>query len=366
MTRPVEDVLRAAVHDLADGVRPAPDLAVRALGRGRRLRRRRRATAGVAALVAVVAVALPFVLLRPQLAAHPATPDPTATATPAPPVRPMPGPDWTAKPLALPGDWVVVAGTFTAAPGRGFVLDRARGRYLTAEGYDGVFPAPVGSLSAVTDEDRPREVGLVDLADGTTRWYEVGRALSPPEWSPDGRRLLFTTHRLDHFGFIVLETDGTKRAFRVDEKRYFCTDYCDFTWSRDGTEAVLPQTGRSSHDESLRDLRAGVRLFSADDGRPTRFVPVPGDPAGPWAWSPDGKLVVVQGQHDPLLVETGTGRVVRTLPTAEVVWISDDRLLYRRPNGAGDVVLADLTGRELVRQPLPKDLVDREITVAPR
>lgn len=249
---------------------------------------------------------------------------------------------------------------------RALPLDRARGRYLTAEGYDGVFPAPVGSLSAVTDEDRPREVGLVDLADGTTRWYEVGRALSPPEWSPDGRRLLFTTHRLDHFGFIVLETDGTKRAFRVDEKRYFCTDYCDFTWSRDGTEAVLPQTGRSSHDESLRDLRAGVRLFSADDGRPTRFVPVPGDPAGPWAWSPDGKLVVVQGQHDPLLVETGTGRVVRTLPTAEVVWISDDRLLYRRPNGAGDVVLADLTGRELVRQPLPKDLVDREITVAPR
>lgn len=157
-----------------------------------------------------------------------------------------------------------------------------------------------------------------------------------------------------------------KRTFRVDEKGYFCTDYCDFTWSRDGTEVVLPQTGGSGHDESVRDLRRGVQLFSVDDGRPTRFVPVPGDPAGPWAWSPDGKLVVVQGQHDPLLVETDTGRVVRTLPSAEVVWISADRLLYRRPYGARDVVLADLTGRELVRQPLPKELVEREITVAPR
>ncbi|WP_319463517.1 hypothetical protein [Micromonospora sp. RTP1Z1] len=366
MTGPVEDALRVAVHDLADGVRPVPDLAVRALGRGRRLRRRRRAVAAGAALVAVVAVALPFVLLRPQPAARPITPRPTATATPPAPIRPTPGPDWSTKPLVLPGDWVVTAGTFVNGPGKGFVLDRNRGRYLTADGYDGVFPAPVGSLNAVTDEDRPRQVALVDLTNGRTRWYDVGRALSAPTWSPDGRRLLFTTHQLDHFGFIVMETDGTRHTFRVDEKQFFCTDYCDFTWSRDGTEVVLPQTGRARHDESVRDLRAGVRLFSADDGRPTRFVPVPGDPAGPWAWSPDGKLAVVQGQQEPLLVETGTGRVIRTLPTADVVWVSDDRLLYRRPYGARDVVLADLTGRELVRQPLPRELVEREITVAPR
>lgn len=31
-----------------------------------------------------------------------------------------------------------------------------------------------------------------------------------------------------------------------------------------------------------------------------------------------------------------------------------------------DFALADLTGRELVRQPLPKELVDQELTVAPR
>ena len=366
MTGPVEDALRVAVHDLADGVRPAPDLADRALGRGRRLRRRRRATTAAVAVLAVVAVALPFVLLRPRPAARPATPGPTVTATPPAPLRPVPGPDWWTKPLVLPGDWVVIAGTLDGGPGRGFVLDRIRGRYLTADGYDGVFPAPVGPLSAVTDEDRRRAVGLVDLAHGTTRWYEVGRALSAPAWSPDGRRLLLTTHQLDHFGFVVLGTDGTARTFRVDQKRYFCTDRCDFTWTRDGTEVALPQTGWSGHDESVRDPRRGVQLFSAADGRPTRFVPVPGDPAGPWAWSPDGKLVVVQGQQDALLVETDSGRVVNTLPTADVAWVSADRLLYRRPYGTRDIVLADPGGRELVRQPLPKELVEREITVAPR
>ncbi|MGY0006850.1 hypothetical protein [Micromonospora sp. I033] len=145
-----------------------------------------------------------------------------------------------------------------------------------------------------------------------------------------------------------------------------CTDFCDFTWMRGGREVGLTLTARDAPESEPRDLAKGVQLFSADDGRPTRLVTVPGAPAGPDAWSPDGKLVVVQGQREPLLVETATGRVVNPLPTADVVWVTDDRLLYRRPNGSRDFVLADPAGRELVRQPLPKQLVDLEVTVAPR
>ncbi|MGC1214183.1 MAG: hypothetical protein WA890_23355, partial [Micromonospora sp.] len=312
------------------------------------------------------ALAVPFVLLRPEPAAHTTTPGPTVTATPPVPMRPMPGPDWSAKPLVLPGDWVVTGSASHSGGGKGFVLDRGRGRYFPTGRYDGIFPGPTGSLVAVTDEGRPREVGLADLASGKIRWYEVGRAISGPHWSPDGRRLLFTTHQVDRFGFIVLDLDGTTHSFPVDHKAYFCTDFCDFTWTRDGRQVVLPQTGRTFDESVLRDLRRGLQLFSADDGRPTRLVPVPGDPAGPWAWSPDGKLVVVQGQQEPLLVETATGRVVRAVPVADVVWVSDERLLYRRPYGSRDFALADLTGRELVRQPLPKELVYQELTVAPR
>ncbi|MFE9651521.1 hypothetical protein [Micromonospora sp. NPDC006431] len=365
MSRALDATLRAAVHDLADGVRPAPDLAAGALGRGRRLRRRRRVTAAGAALLAVVAVTLPFVLLRPVPAAPPATPTPTPAATPSPTMLAAPGANWTAKPLVLPGDWVVTRAQVAGGSGSGFLLDRTRGRYLTTDRYDGIYPAPTGSLVAVTDEARPRDVGLIDLSSGKTRWYEVGRALAGLQWSPDGRRLLFTTRQLDHFGFIVVKTDGTKHTFPIG-RGYPCSDLCNFTWTRDGREVVLPQTGGDGHDESVRDLRRGVQLFSADDGRPTRLVPVPGDPAGPDAWSPDGKLVVVLGQTEPLLVETATGRVVNPLPAANVAWVSADRLLYRRPNGSGDFVLADPTGRELVRQPLPKQLVDLELTVAPR
>lgn len=363
MTSLLDETLRAAVRDLAEGARPAPDLAVRALGRGRRLRRRRRVAAAGAALVAVVAVTLPFVLLRPHRATPPATPTPTTT--PSPTRLAAPGADWTTRPLVLPGGWVVTRAQVKGGSGSGFVLDRGRGRYFATDRYDGIFPAPTGSLVAVWDQDRPRQVGLIDVASGKTHWYEVGRALSAPRWSPDGRRLLFTTYQLDHFGFIVMGTDGTRQTHRMIGYAG-CTDYCDFTWSRDGREVALPQTGGGGHDEARRDARRGVQLFSADDGRPTRLVPIPGDPAGPWAWSPDGKLVVVQGREEPLLVETATGRVVNPLPSADAVWVSDNRLLYRRPLGQGDFALADPAGRELVRQPLPKELIGLEVLVAPR
>ncbi|MFJ8581490.1 hypothetical protein [Micromonospora sp. NPDC093277] len=364
MTRTLDELLRAAAHDLADGVGPAPGLAAGALGRGRRLRRRRRVTAASTALLAVVVVTLPFVLLRPRPAAPPATPPPTVA--PSPTMLETPGADWATRPLALPGDWVVTRAQTTGGSGKGFLLDRKRGRYVTTDRYDGIFPAPTGSLVAVHDDSRPKDIGLIDITNGKTRWYQVDGALSVPRWSPDGRRLLFTTHRVDHFGFIVLGTDGTKHTYLVGPLGWSCSNFCDFTWLRNGREVALTLTKQRVPESSqLRDLAKGVQIFSADNGRRTRFVDMPGAPAGPDAWSPDGKLVVVLGQEEPLLVETATGRVVNPLPAADVAWVSDDRLLYRRPHGSGDFVLADPTGRELVRQPLPKPLVDLELTVAP-
>ncbi|MGC4879619.1 hypothetical protein ACLQ26_25565 [Micromonospora sp. DT43] len=365
MTTHLDETLRRAVRDLADGAAPAPDLAVSAIGRGRRLRRRRRMTVGAATLVAVVATAVPFVLLRPRSAPIPATPQ--VTVSPSPSLRPAPAANWTAAPLVLPGDWVVTRAQVSGGSGNGFLLDRSRGRYVPTDRYDGIYPAPTGSLVAVVDENRPREVGLVDMFTGKTRWHQVGRALTRPAWSPDGRRLLFTTDQVDHFGFIVLKPDGTKRTYPVSRQRFFCTDYCFFVWTRDGRDVALQQTADGKpRSESVRHPRRGVQMFSADDGRPTRFEPIPGDPAGPWAWSPDGNLVVVQGQQEPLLVETATGRVVNPLPSADVSWVGDDRLLYRRPYGSGDFVLTDTAGRELVRQPLPEQLVELEVSVAPR
>ncbi|SCG55236.1 PD40 domain-containing protein [Micromonospora humi] len=365
MSTSLDETLRTAVRDLADDAVPAPDLAWRALGHGRRLRRRRRVAATATVLAAVVAVTLPIVLLRPRAAPPPTAPP--VTAVPSPVIRSAPGANWSNGPLTLPGGWVVTSlNEIAKSNGKSYLLDRARGRYLVNGRYDAVLPAPTGSLVAVWDDDRPRQVGLVDLARGTTRWYEPGRALGAPNWSPDGRRLVFTSQRVDHFGFVVLNAKGASRTHAVDTDEFLCTDHCFFLWSRDGREVLLQQTdpGRP-RSESARHPRRGVQFFSADTGRPTRFEPLPGDPAGPWAWSPDGKLVVVQGQREPLLVDAATGRVVNALPAADAVWAGPDRLLYRRPNGSHEFVYADTTGRELVRQPLPEQFRLAEVTIAP-
>ncbi|MDH6463238.1 dipeptidyl aminopeptidase/acylaminoacyl peptidase [Micromonospora sp. A200] len=358
MSRPAEDVLRAAVQDLVGQARPAPDLAAVAIARGRRLRARRRATAGAAVLVAVLAVTVPFVLLRPAPPTRPAVPEPQ----PTPSVHPTPGTGWKDSPLALPGGWRVTGGV---RGGSGYLLDRSRDRYVRTQGYDEVWPAPTGTVTAVADEDRPGQIGLVDSRKATVRWYRAPGA--DPQWSPDGRRLVLTRFRQGAHHIGILALDGTFREYAVDRTRYFCTDRCLFTWARNGREVALPLTDAfKPRSESERHPRWGVQFFSADDGRPTRFVTIPGDPAGPWAFSPDGQWAVVQGQRDPLLVDAVTGNVVRTLPSAEVAWVSNDRLLYRRPSGSGDFVLADTEGRELERQPLPRELVDRDVTVAPK
>ncbi|WDZ86000.1 hypothetical protein [Micromonospora cathayae] len=367
MTGAPEDALRAAVRELAGSARSAPGLAAAALGRAHRMRRRRRAATVGGAALAVLALAVPFALLRPD-PAGPVVADPTPT--PSVLVHPAPGPDWTARPLVLPGGWVVTGatGTGTGTPARtGYVLNRDQNRYLRNTGYEELWAAPRGTTAVVVDYDRPRDTGLIDLTTGRVRWVRTGQPTLNAHWSPDGTRAVVTLldKETAEWSFGVLDVDGGFRTFPVDMRvRYFCTDICVFTWSRDGREVVLQQTDPGEpRSESEPHPRRGVQLFSADDGRPTRFLPLPGDPAGPWAWSPDGRLVVVKGRTGPLLVETATGRVRGDAPAEDAAWIDDRRLLYHHGD---DMVLADVDGRELERQPLPRELDLLRLSIAPR
>ncbi|WMF04611.1 hypothetical protein [Micromonospora robiginosa] len=114
MSTSLDETLRTAVRDLAADAAPAPDLALRALGQGRRLRRRRRVTTAAATVVAVIAVILPFVLLRPRPTPPPATPPPTPTPRSDPnPARPGPISRWCCPATGWsPGD------RWPAAPAR--------------------------------------------------------------------------------------------------------------------------------------------------------------------------------------------------------------------------------------------------------
>ncbi|SCE75075.1 hypothetical protein GA0074696_0621 [Micromonospora purpureochromogenes] len=372
MTNATEDNLRAAVHQLADEARSVPGLAERALRGGRRVRRRRRATASAGAILAAVALATPFLLARPQPTTQVAEPAPPGTATRSAPVsvEPKSGGNWTSTPLVLPGEWVVTGAIGITDPTSwAWVLDRETGRYRTVSGYAQVWTAPRGHVAAVLSFERPSETGLLDLRTGAVRWIRTGRQIMQPQWSPDGSRLVLTIDDKDagSTAIGVLTATGRFRAFPVDTEKFFCTDYCFFTWGPDGREVAFQQTDSAlPRSESARHPRRGVQFFSAEDGRPTRFLAVRGDPAGPWSWSPDGQRVVLTGPDGPQLVEVATGGVLRPMPDADAVWVDDGRLLYRSHDESAPMVLIDDEGRELERQALPPGLIDQHVSMAPK
>ncbi|MDG4834746.1 hypothetical protein O7627_36375 [Solwaraspora sp. WMMD1047] len=383
MTRDAERLLRTAVHDLAGDGRPTADLLPGAIARGRRVRRRRRITATAAtAVAAVIAITGPFIWLRPdpvgQLTGAPTvsqTPPATPVSTPPPPtagppptVGPPPLTDWKGQPFELPGGWLVVGGTSTGGPASpGLVLDRDQGRYRSISGYDETWAAPKGGFAAVFDYDRRTETGLLDLDTDEVRWVRTGGRILDPQWSPDGSKLLLTLSAKTPAGhsFGVLSVKGRLQIFTVDAERYFCTDYCQFTWLPDGKRVALAQTDPAgARSESVRHPRRGLQIFSAVTGKPTNFIPVRGDAAGPTAWSPDGRLVVVQGQHSTQLVVIASGEPLRELPVSDAHWVAPDRILYLdRP--ARWAVLVDTAGTVLERRPIPPDLAELRILVAP-
>jgi dipeptidyl aminopeptidase/acylaminoacyl peptidase len=376
MNRP-DELLRKAIHDLAGTPRLPADLVTHAILDGRRMRRQRRVATVLGAVVAVIALAAPFVWLHPRSAPPVTEPSPTAAELR---VLPPPGDNWRDAPLELPGGWVVTGATSTGGPtSDGLVLDRSRNRYLKMGKYEQTWAAPRGRFAAVIDYDRPFDVGLLDIPTEKVRWVRTGQPILNPEWSPDGTRLALTLldKETANFSLGVLSVDGSFHTFPVDTSigsassgpgQYFCTDTCLFTWMPDGKQVALQQTDPAvPRTESKPHARRGLQLFSADTGQPTRFVPVRGDAAGPYSWSPDGRLVVIKGREATQLVEVDSGRVVRDLPTvdlnsATLVWVAAERLLMISGSRA---TLIDPTGHPLERRDLPRELIGPQISVAP-
>lgn len=358
----LEESVRAAVHQLADDAPPAVDLATVARARGRRLRRRRRAGLG-ALVVALIAVTVtPYAVLRRDASPDPA---PAQSATPAP-VRSAAG-DWWERPYPLPGGAIVTAlsrrdvGLVDAPPAKtvrdgNVMLDRRTGTYvvLPASFYT-VWGAPAGNRALASNGNGG--TGIVEPPGGREIWKDFN---IDPMWSSDGSQILFTTEQ----GFGIIET-ATGETRRQTTPMTLCPDQCGFTWLPGEREvAIARRDPGARQSEDRPDKVKDVAIYSVATGRLVRVVPVPGVPAGPNAWSRDGRLVLTRDQSfrgvPTHIVEVATGRTVGTVAGRNVHFLPDGRILSLTDKQAD---LHDATGRRLATQRLPADFQGRELSI---
>lgn len=109
-----------------------------------------------------------------------------------------------------------------------------------------------------------------------------------PDWSPDGTRIAFTSHRSGSSDIWVVDADGTDVRDLTGDAVALDTSP---DWSPDGARIVFG----SDRDS---EPRAGGDLYSIrPDGNGLRRLTTQGQNYGP-VWSPDGRLIAFNSQRD--------------------------------------------------------------------
>jgi Tol biopolymer transport system component len=105
-----------------------------------------------------------------------------------------------------------------------------------------------------------------------------------PTWSPDGKRIAFTTFRHGRSDIYIVNSDGT------GERRLTTNPAADdlATWSPDGNRIAFV---------SNRDGNLDVYAMNADGTGETRLTTDPEDDFSP-SWSPDSRRIVFRSNRD--------------------------------------------------------------------
>jgi Tol biopolymer transport system component len=204
---------------------------------------------------------------------------------------------------------VVLMATLTApavAHDRGSIVFMRPSPATNPDGYDLWTVQPDG-----------RGLRLLDAAPPGTQDYN-------PDWSPDGRRVLFERRLPLDGDFYVVNGDGSglRRVAHCEDPE--CWGFGEGEWSRDGRRIVAGvAVGPKSNDFPLKVFIAIV----SPDGRGFRQISTPeaGEEDHYPTWSPDGRTIVFERLYanDPITptaliavdVKTGVERTIYRFPS---------------------------------------------------
>lgn len=175
-----------------------------------------------------------------------------------------------------------------------------------------------------------------------------------PAWSPDGKKITFTSNRDGTGDIYMMNADGSG----VTRLTYTSAKESSSVWSPDGKKIVF---------DSDRDGNREIYIMDSDGSNQTRLTFNPTIDAGPISFSPDGKRIAFSRNASneggavydyDIYVMNVDGSDLRQLTTdaefdAEPVWSTDgNRILFTsardhtfqiysiNPDGSGEVKLS--------------------------
>ena len=104
-----------------------------------------------------------------------------------------------------------------------------------------------------------------------------------PDYSPDGRKVVFASNRSGGFGIWVCDRDGANPVQLIDRGPYLTGTP---RWSPDGRWIAFD----SRSNDAGREGNADIYVISAEGGQPRRLTSEPSEDVTP-SWSRDGKWI---------------------------------------------------------------------------
>jgi Tol biopolymer transport system component len=219
---------------------------------------------------------------------------------------------------------VMLAGTITTTVG-------------IANVWAGTFPGQNGKIAFVRgslDEHEFDEIYVMN-ADGSkqTRLTDNNAADGDPSWSPDGKKIAFSSERdatQENFGnseIYTMNADGSKQTRLTNNDAYDREP----SWSPDGKKIAFV-TNRDDHKSDNGE----IYIMNADGSGVTRLTNSSADDESP-SWSPDGKKIAfVSNRDNPEQYDNYAIYVMNSADGNSVTRLTDTNGHYSRPSWSPD------------------------------